>query len=225
MNGVFRHHGDPCNKDRETLETIVREHPDIDQSGLTDAAMGKGAPKFQNNNFNPNCSCRFARAVLEIDPNCAFPNVNAGVPNCGWLNKLNPSALNSTRIPSRHLIGKFRCNETSVLTIPGPVKILRPALPITYGAGNTNADVSNHFATAGLSNLPFAIRFGQLVVPVFALSKFRFRVNGSPPDKVVIPLNAQPPNKYDAGPDVTYFFPAPNGKSQNPLTTPRCPVW
>jgi len=118
---------------------------------------------------------------------------------------LNPSARNSKRIESRRGSRKLRCRDKSVEMVPGPVRILHPALPCAYCAGNIKAEVSNQRPTVGLSSLPLAMRLGQLTLPVLALSKLRPRVKGMPLQRVVMPVSAHPPAITAADPRVRAF--------------------
>ena len=141
----------------------------------------------------PSCTCRLGRDVLPIIPKLALPSVTPGCPSWGVLNRLKASARNSRRVVSRIGSRNSRCRDMSVETVPGPIRMLRPELPCTYCGGNTKAEVSNQRPTVGLSSFWLAIRFGQLVLPVLALSKFRLSVDATPLERVVMPLSAHPP--------------------------------
>src|SRR5262245_50618167 len=152
-----------------------------------------GSGRDQKSTFNPACTCLLGRATLPITPKLEFPSVTPGCPSCGVLNRLNASARNSILTLSRFGHRNNRCKDASVETVPGPVRMLRPALPCTYWTGNTKADVSNQRFTDGRSGLPLAIRLGQFTFPVLALSKLRFSVNGTPLAMVVIAVRLKPP--------------------------------
>src|SRR5207249_6335721 len=82
--------------------------------------------------------------VLLIEPYSELVNVVFGSFQIGLFSTLNPSRRNwSVLLP---IIRKFRMIDASALKMPGPKKVLRPALPQVPGACITNASVLNHRA-------------------------------------------------------------------------------
>src|SRR5215471_8281693 len=83
--------------------------------------------------------------ALVIRPKLGDPNVVPGLPRGAWLNKLKYSA----RYCSRRclVIRMFFSTEKLTLKLPGPIRMLRPALPKVPRAAGTNELVANHCAT------------------------------------------------------------------------------
>ena len=81
----------------------------------------------QKFNFRPNCKSRMLVDVEVTFPKLALTNVALGEPQLGWLGRLNASKRNSSVRRSANLIALIV--EKSQLITPGPIRVLRPALP------------------------------------------------------------------------------------------------
>src|SRR5262249_26274412 len=78
----------------------------------------------------------------------------AGVPKFGWLSRLNTSHRNSAarRPPAENRLVTAR----STRWVPGPMTVLRPAVPCVPAAVATYAVGSNHIVGVGLLSLPLS---------------------------------------------------------------------
>src|SRR5207249_2370466 len=99
--------------------------------------------KFQKINFKAICRIRGSRAEV-MRPKVLSATAVSGLFNKVWLNTLKNSARYCRR--SRSRIVKTLCAEKSTLKVPGPLRILRPALPKVPSLAEAKADVSNHWA-------------------------------------------------------------------------------
>src|SRR5271154_2228042 len=106
-----------------------------------------------------------------------------------------------TRISSKRdsFMGKIFVNAISNTLLPGPMMLLRRALPYSPVGGATNAAVLNHVAIEGFGRLTACpgTRSGRSVafVPAFtSFTSFTNRgVNGNPDANVQSPLHCQSP--------------------------------
>src|SRR5438445_13329063 len=80
----------------------------------------------QNTNFTPSCSSRIGFLVLLIVPYSGLVNVVFGSFQIGLFRRLNASSRNCSVLLR---IRKFRMIDASTFVMPGPKKVLRPALP------------------------------------------------------------------------------------------------
>src|SRR5580658_5303473 len=116
--------------------------------------------------------------------------------------------------------GKIFVNAISNTLLPGPMMLLRRALPYCPVGGATKAAVLNHSAIEGfvrLTDCP-GTRSGRSVafVPAFtSLTSFTNRgVNGSPDANVQSPLHCQSPKTARNGVfPVSQCLSCPNGNS------------
>src|SRR5580704_9671966 len=91
-----------------------------------------------------------------ITPADVVPIVELGVLNCGVFPILKASARNSSSCDSFHS-GNFLNSEKSTSLVPGPSRILRPALPYRYKPGVVNAAVLNQWRTVRWSGGRFPL--------------------------------------------------------------------
>src|SRR5882672_1044254 len=98
----------------------------------------------QNTNFRPSCSSRIGFLVVLIVPYSGLVNVVFGSFQIGLFNALNASNRNC-RVLVR-ISRKFRMIDASTFKMPGPTKVLRPALPKVPNGCNAYALVLNHCA-------------------------------------------------------------------------------
>src|SRR5581483_4465130 len=108
-------------------------------------------------------------------------------------------------------------NDTSVDRDPGPISVLRPAVPWNPAAGSTYAVLSNHCSGVGFDSTPRSDRatftrcgtydpHAHTLVPV--------TVNGNPVAARKMPCTCQPPRMYAAAPpSCSQRLPSPNGSS------------
>src|SRR5580698_8892595 len=125
-----------------------------------------------------------------MEPKVDVPKTAAGLLNDGVLKTLNASTRNCSLACSVRS-GKFLNREKSVVTNPGPFRMLRPALPYVNGVGGVKAAdemqptkcPSPQLAVAG------AMRFGRSAVgaPVLAGSPLVVSLIGVPACIVVTP--------------------------------------
>src|SRR3954451_3214614 len=141
-----------------------------------------------------------------IRPNVASATDVSGLLNCAWLKALKNSPR-SCRF-TRSVTAKTRCAPRSTFTVPGPIKMLRPAFPKVLGAGILKQLVSNHCATLAACeppvyfalqdncawSLPFSGRLKDVSLPDVMFS-------GNPLCQVQIPELSQPPRIALASPD------------------------
>ena len=80
--------------------------------------------------------------ALVIWPNDALLKLPLGLLKFARLNRLNTSHRNSRLIPSR--IRKALNADMSTFAYPGPVRMLRPAVPNVPSAGNAKREVSKY---------------------------------------------------------------------------------
>src|SRR5581483_1631857 len=166
-----------------------------------------GSRRTQNVSFRANCINRGLFTVSEITPKVEGESTSeAGVKNCGWLNRLKNSARNSRSVRSRNPSGKCLNTEKSVFTKRGPYSGARFALPSVPGCASTKQLVSKNFCTVGLLNLPLQIWSGRVTfVPLF--EKFTPEVLllatmkiGNPEEALSITLICQSPAIAFRGP-------------------------
>src|SRR4051794_331590 len=145
-----------------------------------------------------------------------------GTPRLGVLVKLNASARNWTRIPSRTV----NClnSERSVLKSPGPSMMFIPELPNRYAAGMAKALTSNQRCNVRCpaGRLPSPIRSGLCawIVRLPLLFAAVVGLTGNPDLAVMIVLKAQPPRRASVQCLVVIQCrPAPNGNSYVMLWT------
>ena len=92
-----------------------------------------------------------ASSEVEITPAATLLMFASGCPKFVVLKRLKISPRNSRREAP---IGKRLLTEKSTTFEPGPIRVLRPAVPWNPAAGSTNAVLSYHCATVGFSSTP-----------------------------------------------------------------------
>lgn len=126
------------------------------------------------------CTCRALVTTVAMVPAPAEPIFTLGRPKFGRFSRLK----NSKRNCSQNL--SFMRNSLSTpesqVTSPGPIRMLRPALPNVKGGGFTKHPTSNQSWMLCLSagRLPLQIRLGRVKVPVLAVGVARNTENGAP---------------------------------------------
>src|SRR3954453_419039 len=95
----------------------------------------------QNVRRTPNCISRGLFA-LKMRPKLALPTMRFGKSKFARFSRLNTSHRNSSCDEPRNV--QVLASAKSTLAKPGPMTLLRGALPKVYGAGIVNAEVSNH---------------------------------------------------------------------------------
>src|SRR5450631_18683 len=104
-------------------------------------------------------------------------------------------------------------------TSPGPMMLLRRALPYCPGGGATNAAVLNHSLMLGFGTLtgdPVTSALSVPFTPLFTLAyePKRRGVNGRPEAIVQSPLHCQPPKMSCVFPSTaSHRLPLPKGSS------------
>src|SRR5436189_86473 len=125
-------------------------------------------------------------------PNAGLPTVTFGLLNCGVFSRLKNSARNSSQRASEKR--NFLNVEKSICFVPGPCRILRPALPNSRKPGLRNADVSIHRLILRWSSgsEPLPTRSGRELQQFVVLGELRSK--GSPSESVTIPFTCHPPS-------------------------------
>ena len=147
-------------------------------------------------------------------PYSGLVNVVFGSFQIGLLNRLNASRRNCSVLLA---IRKFRMIDASTFVMPGPKKVLRPALPKVPNAFSTNASVLNHraivcWSPGRIGSCP--VTFGRSWPPaVFDLSVPTYAVRGNPLDVDKIVVSCHPPRIAAPRPVCMNGFPSPNGSS------------
>ena len=140
----------------------------------------------------------------------------------GWLGRLKTSPRNCSALVSLSL--NVFTTEASIITRPGPLKVLRPRLPCVFTGGSANAAMFRYFAGSpriGLtpvtaSGLSFAEKLVVLRLP--EPLKPRRIVNGGPEAIAAMLFNCQPLSTTAFAP----FAPFAMGKSQVQLKARLC---
>src|SRR5438876_353372 len=126
-------------------------------------------------------------------------NVVPGLFSTVWFRTLKNSALNCNF--KRSAIGIFFCAEKSMLTVPGPRRMLRPEFPKVPGAFVRKEEVVNHFwmfcpveppVYEGVE-IKSAVSFP---IPVKELSSPELMVSGKPLCQFQMPVVCQFPNNW-----------------------------
>src|SRR5215472_16804463 len=136
--------------------------------------------------------------ALVICPNCALEKDVTGLLKLGRFNTLNTSQRRSN--DSLSVARKILNAEASTLARPGPVRILRPAVPNVPDAGSPKRDVSNYFwmncardSSPYVATGPAPIKSARSPVPPERLRLTPAATeNGIPLCSVIIPFNCQP---------------------------------
>src|SRR6185295_6541000 len=144
---------------------------------------------------------RGARADV-MRPNCTGAlTFVAGAKNCAWLKALKNSARNWRLKRSWKLL--FLTAARFQLFVPGPMMILRPAVPNVPARGAANADVSNQrkIVRSPESRLPSANRLARSIVnePAPEVSE-AVMVSGKPDCMLAMALVCQPAARIRAMP-------------------------
>src|SRR6266496_2415147 len=175
-----------------------------------------------------NCICRALVTTVVMVPAPGEPlqfnpagvgtvhsKVALGKPKFGWFSTLKNSDRNC--IPSLSWIGKSLATPRSQVNRPGPVKMLRPALPKLPSGGATKHAGSNHSWMLCLSEdrLPLQIRLGRVKNPLVGPRPDRKTENGGPDCAVRMLVNCHRPATFSASaPEfVINLRPRPKGSS------------
>src|SRR5579864_4087132 len=170
----------------------------------------------QNRNLPVNCICRIAPTAITRPYVGEFTIVSIVV-NCGVLKIFVADARSSTTRDSFN--GITLVSAMLNTRVPGPVMLLRRALPNCAGGGAINAAVLNHCATVG-SEMPTGnpVTSGRSVPLVPRLTSLNapriLGVKGSPEAIVQSPLHCQSPKtaRHGLAPE-SHCLSCPNGSS------------
>jgi hypothetical protein len=154
-------------------------------------------------------------------PKVGEPRKLSGMLRFGWLKRLKTSARSCRLRRSPRAV--FLTSEALTFSVPGPSRVLRPALPNVPGAGNAKADVSNQRSGVRFERVGSPTTFGRSFapkpsverpVPLLSMSESRATVNGLPVWSVTMPKVCQPLKIVESQPrSARCARPLPNGRS------------